>query len=190
LRSCRNKPWCRTLIRMRPEVQVLPGPPPALIRGNAGQHARSLLGGVRGGSRTLTWLPLLVMSRTSRATAVRGHSWFRKAPNRPSASVTVAGAPLEAANRNLRAQVGFLNVFCHGSALGDAWRARPLVGCAVGRGSREARSGACHRGQAYHGMLVEAGRRLRLWRGVMDAVAREHAQGGSRCRSRAAAWCG
>lgn len=59
--------------------------------------------------------------------------------DRPSASVAVDGAPLEAANHNLRAQVGFLNVSCYGSALGDAWAARPLVVCAVGPGSREAR---------------------------------------------------
>jgi hypothetical protein len=175
---------------MRPEVQVLPGPPLTLTSGNAGQHARSSLGGVGGGSRTLTWLPLLVMSRTSRATAVRGHSWFRRLrTDRLPLSLSTARRSRRPTAICVR-RVGFLNVFCYGSALGDAWRARPLVGCAVGRGSREARSGACHRGQAYHGMLVGAGRRLRLWRGVMDAVAREHARGRSRGRSRAAAWCG
>jgi hypothetical protein len=57
------------------DCQPIPagGREPYLIPSAAG-----VLSGVGVGSRTLTWLPLLVMSRTSRATAVRGHSWFRK----------------------------------------------------------------------------------------------------------------
>jgi hypothetical protein len=53
---------------MRPEVRVLPGPLPALTSGNAGDRGRSPVG--RGGCRTnnSTWLPFLVLSRTSRAT--------------------------------------------------------------------------------------------------------------------------
>jgi hypothetical protein len=47
---------------MRPEVQVLPGPPPALTSGNAGHRVRSWFGGTGARSRTLTWLPVLVMS--------------------------------------------------------------------------------------------------------------------------------
>src|SRR5215217_3437299 len=46
---------------MRPEVQVLPGPPPVLTSGNAGHRVRSSLARVGVGSRTLTWLPLPVM---------------------------------------------------------------------------------------------------------------------------------
>ena len=53
----------RYLIRMRPEVRVLPGPPPALTSGNAGQRVWSSLGEECAGSRTLTWLPLLVISQ-------------------------------------------------------------------------------------------------------------------------------
>jgi hypothetical protein len=48
-------------LRMRPEVQVLPGPPPAPTSGNASQRFRSPLGRACTGSRTLTWLPFLVM---------------------------------------------------------------------------------------------------------------------------------
>jgi hypothetical protein len=47
--------------RMKSEVQVLPGPPPALTSGNAGRRARRWLGGTGAGSRTLTCFPLLVM---------------------------------------------------------------------------------------------------------------------------------
>ena len=53
----------RSLKRMRPEVQVLPGPAPALTSGNAGQCVWSSLGEECAESRTLTWLPLLVMSQ-------------------------------------------------------------------------------------------------------------------------------
>jgi hypothetical protein len=49
---------------MRPEVQVLPGPPPTLTSGNAGGRVRRPVAGGCAGSRTLTWLPLLVMSQT------------------------------------------------------------------------------------------------------------------------------
>jgi hypothetical protein len=50
------------LIRMRAEVQVLPGPLPALTSRNAGPLVRRTVGEPCAGSRTLTWLPLLVMS--------------------------------------------------------------------------------------------------------------------------------
>jgi hypothetical protein len=50
-----------SLIRMRPEVQVLPGPPPAMTSENADQRVRSFVRRRCAGSRTLTWLPLLVM---------------------------------------------------------------------------------------------------------------------------------
>src|SRR4029453_8927363 len=46
---------------MRPEVQALPGPLPALTSRNAGRLIRSQMGSAGAGSRTLTWLPLLVM---------------------------------------------------------------------------------------------------------------------------------
>jgi hypothetical protein len=62
----------RYLIRMRPEVQVLPGPLAALTSRNAGHLVRRMVGEACAGSRTLTWLPFLVMSDTSRATTVRG----------------------------------------------------------------------------------------------------------------------
>src|SRR4030095_2685009 len=51
----------RYLIRMRPEVQVLPGPPPLLNSTNAGRRVRSPLGWPDTGPRTLTWLPFLVI---------------------------------------------------------------------------------------------------------------------------------
>jgi hypothetical protein len=54
---------CRSLIRMRPLVQVQPGPLAAMTSGNAGQCVRSLVRRRCAGSRTLTWLPLLVMDR-------------------------------------------------------------------------------------------------------------------------------
>jgi hypothetical protein len=63
VRSWGNGPRWRTLIRMRPEVQVLPGPLAALTSTNAGRLVRSPLCDACAGSRTLTWLPLLVMSR-------------------------------------------------------------------------------------------------------------------------------
>ena len=46
---------------MRPEVQLLPGPQSALTSGNTSQRLRNPLGQPCTGSRTLTWLPLLVM---------------------------------------------------------------------------------------------------------------------------------
>src|SRR5215218_8711319 len=49
---------------MRPEVQVLPGLLPALTSANAGHRIRSPVGVARGGSRTLTWLPCLVIGQT------------------------------------------------------------------------------------------------------------------------------
>jgi hypothetical protein len=51
----------RLLIRMRPEVQVLPGPPLAMTSPNAGRRVQSPLGWADNGPRTLTWLPALVM---------------------------------------------------------------------------------------------------------------------------------
>ena len=51
----------RYLIRMRPEVQVLPGPPLSLTSGNAGPPVRNCLGPAHVGSRTLTWLLVLVL---------------------------------------------------------------------------------------------------------------------------------
>ena len=51
----------RLLIRMRPEVQVLPGPPPALTSGDASQRCWSPLERAYTGPRTLTWLPFLVI---------------------------------------------------------------------------------------------------------------------------------
>ena len=49
---------------MRSQVQVLAGPPYGLTRANAGYRVRNSLARVGVGSRTLTWLPLLVMSQT------------------------------------------------------------------------------------------------------------------------------
>jgi hypothetical protein len=46
---------------MRPEVQVLPGPPPAMTSTNAGRRVRSFVRRQCAGSRPLTWLPFLVM---------------------------------------------------------------------------------------------------------------------------------
>src|SRR5215208_5942517 len=48
-------------LRMRPEVQVLPGPPPTMTSGNVRRRVRSSLGVAYAGSRTLTWLPFLVV---------------------------------------------------------------------------------------------------------------------------------
>src|SRR4029453_7079357 len=50
-------------IRMRPEVQVLPGPLPALTSRNAGCLVRWQMGATGAGARTLTWLPLLVIGQ-------------------------------------------------------------------------------------------------------------------------------
>src|SRR5688572_5436607 len=46
---------------MRPEVQVLPGPQPALTSGDASQRCWSPLERAYTGPRTLTWLPFLVI---------------------------------------------------------------------------------------------------------------------------------
>src|SRR4030095_16992633 len=54
---------CPSLIRMRPLVEVQPGPPPAFTSGNDDRRVRSWLGGPCGGSRPLTWLPALVMGQ-------------------------------------------------------------------------------------------------------------------------------
>src|SRR5215207_9383098 len=51
---------------MRPEVQVLPGPLPAVTSGNAIQRIWSAPGWAGIGPRTLTWLPLLVMTKMPR----------------------------------------------------------------------------------------------------------------------------
>src|SRR5215218_8152527 len=72
---------------MRPEVQVLPGPPLALTSGNAGQVRPELVGRTGAGSRPLTWLPFLVMAQLS-CTAILGGSrverwtarWLQSAP--------------------------------------------------------------------------------------------------------------
>jgi hypothetical protein len=63
-RSWENRPWGRTLIRMKPEVQVLPGPlAGALTSGDAGQSCTGLgaLGVYRIKNSYL--VPLLVMAR-------------------------------------------------------------------------------------------------------------------------------
>ena len=49
---------------MRSQVQVLAGPPPVLTSGNAGRRIRARWARRGVGSRTLTWLPFLVMSQT------------------------------------------------------------------------------------------------------------------------------
>jgi hypothetical protein len=54
-----------SLIRMRSQVQVLAGPLVALTSRNAGQLIRCPMGDARVGSRTHTWLPLLVMGQMS-----------------------------------------------------------------------------------------------------------------------------
>jgi hypothetical protein len=47
----------------QPLVQVLAGPPPAFTSGNDDRRVHSWLGGACGGSRSLIWLPALVMGR-------------------------------------------------------------------------------------------------------------------------------
>jgi hypothetical protein len=63
MRSWGNRLGRRTLIRMRSQVQVLAGPPPAFTSGNDDRRVHSWLGGACGGSRPLTWLPALVVGR-------------------------------------------------------------------------------------------------------------------------------
>jgi hypothetical protein len=53
----------RTLIGTRPEVRVLPGPPPTLTSRNAGCLVRRPSGRGVFEIRPLTWLPLLVMGQ-------------------------------------------------------------------------------------------------------------------------------
>jgi hypothetical protein len=178
------------LIRMRSEVQVLPGPPPALTSGNAGQHAPELIG--RGGCRIknsyLVTAPghepdlqsnccsrTLVVQEGSEQTVCLCHCRRRAA---------------RGSQRKLRVQVGFLNVPGSSSAL-----------VMVGRGAAGWLRGRPRPRMTPDPLLVIVARRTRAcWSRlgasapsagvVTDAVAREHARGRSRGRSRAAAWCG
>jgi hypothetical protein len=91
-----------SLIRMRPEVQVLPGPPPAMTRTNAGRRVRSSARRQCAGSRT----PYLVTVSSHGCVALRlrtgpleCHPAARTAPSGPPttcrvglASLTLAGS--------------------------------------------------------------------------------------------------
>src|SRR5829696_1164595 len=103
---------------MRPEVQVLAGPPPALTSENAGQRVRSWLGGTGAGSRTLTWLPLLVMDVLLRASAQA--RWVppaaRTAPSGPSTTCLVG-----LTRPTLAAQPTTGDWECHGRGCADRW---------------------------------------------------------------------
>ena len=72
---------------MRPEVQVLPGPPPALTSTNAGRRVRSFVRRQCAGSRPLTWLPFLVMDVLLQGCSLARWSATRqrqRPPSRPS----------------------------------------------------------------------------------------------------------
>jgi hypothetical protein len=62
-----------------------PGPQPALTSGNAGPRLRSLWGGARSGSRTLTWLLDLVMSQAVQRTTC----WREPLQGPPERSIAV-----------------------------------------------------------------------------------------------------
>jgi hypothetical protein len=72
---------------MRPEVQVLPGPPPAMTSTNAGRRVRSFVRRQCAGSRPLTWLPFLVMDVLLQGCSLARWSATRqrqRPPSRPS----------------------------------------------------------------------------------------------------------
>jgi hypothetical protein len=91
---------------MRSQVHVLPGPPPAMTSANAGRRVRSFVRRQCAGSRTLTWLPFLVVDVLLQGCAhatVEGFGGATRPRERPQADhrrpvVGLAGPPLLAAH--------------------------------------------------------------------------------------------
>jgi hypothetical protein len=139
---------CILLIRMRPEVQVLPGPP-AMTSTDAGHRVRSSLDWPGTGSRTLTWLPFLVMRPV-------GHS--RRTGSQPPRQrdrrrVPGPGRPPTA---GLHLRVGHLGVRVRGRQAARTRPARP-EGASPVTSMRRSRcpekATECWPGSGCHGLL-------------------------------------